>query len=289
MNNTNKKIAVITGSSGGIGNEIALQLAQKEWDLVFINRDKFKTQPLLDKLARDYPSVSAELLICDLSKPQEIKATTDALAQSYDRITALINNAGVLFNEEKLSESGNDLHFQVNVLAPYQLAQALKPLLEKDAKDFGEAAVVNVSSNAIFMSRSLDVNDLKKPKKQGIFSSYANSKMAITVLSQHLAQEFNQAGIRVFAIDPGGNRTDMTAGPAAPFFVRWFRSFLPPPSKGASYLVAPLVGQSFQAKSGDLISSGKIKHIPKKSDTPEKEQALLKLVKEHLHDVLTCN
>lgn len=284
MNNTLKRTAVVTGTSGGIGQEIALQLARQGWNLIFINRNQAKTQPLLDQLAREYPSVSTKLYVCDLSKPEEIKTTVDAITESGDLVAALINNAGVLFNEDRTSASGNDLHFQVNVLAPYQLTQALKPLLEKGVEKFGEATVVNVSSNAIFMSKPLDVSDLKRPKKQGIFTSYANSKLAITVVSTYLAKQFSRDNIRVFAIDPGGNRTDMTAGSAAPFFIRWFRGFLPPPSRGASYLVAPLIDQSFAAESGSLISSGKVKPIPKKSATPQKEKELAELVQGSLKE-----
>lgn len=117
MHNTLNRTAVVTGTSGGIGQEVALQLAQQGWDLIFINRNRAKTQPLLDKLAREYPSASVKLYVCDLSKPKEIKTTADAIRQSHDHLAALINNAGVLFNESKTSASGNDLHFQVNVLA----------------------------------------------------------------------------------------------------------------------------------------------------------------------------
>ena len=278
MNKSNNKVAVITGTSGGIGEEIASQLAKKGWELIFLNRSKAKTEPVIQRLQKESPNVKVTLYPVDLAKPGKIEAAVESVKQSYSAVHALINNAGVLFDKAVVSESGNDLHFQVNVIAPYLLMQLLRDLLKAGAGQQGQATVVNVSSNAIFMSKPLDVGQLKRPDRQGIFTSYANSKMAITLLSKQLADQYQQDHIRIYAIDPGGNRTDMTSGEAAPFFVRWFRGLLPPPSKGASYLVAPLVDPHFQAKSGNLLSSGKIKPIPKKSDTKEKAKELMELM-----------
>ena len=282
MQHIKNKATVVTGATGGIGEEIVLQLAQNGWNIIMVNRDKTKSKALKDRIELAYPKVRVDSFICDLSSPKEIACTIKTIIASHPAISALINNAGVLLDKEMLSDSGNDMHFQINVLAASQLMYGLRPALKHWAQSNDKATVINVSSNAIFMSKPLAVDKLKKPDKQGIFTSYANSKMAVTVLSAHVAEEFVGDRIALFAIDPGGNRTDMTSSKAAPFFVRWFRGLLPPPSKGASYILAPLFDESFKAKSGSLISSGKVKPIPKKSHTSDRIQHLVTLVNKEI-------
>lgn len=274
------KNIIITGATGGIGREIVFLLAKQDYHIIMINRSKGKSQALIEKVNSNFPNIQIKDFICDLANPKEIEQVIASIKSEYTEIFALINNAGVLFDEEKLSSTGNDLHYQINVLAPYQLTLGLKELLKRGATDNRKAIIVNTSSNAIFMSKPLDVKLLKRPVKQGIFTSYANSKMAVTLLSQHLAKELAPLKIAIYPIDPGGNRTDMTSSKAAPFFVRWFRGLLPHPSKGAAYLLAPLLDASFKAKSGELVSSGKVKPIPKQSNTKETINALLKLIGE---------
>ncbi|NJL12637.1 MAG: SDR family NAD(P)-dependent oxidoreductase [Microscillaceae bacterium] len=280
MSNMSNKFIVVTGATGGIGEEISLLLAKNGYNLILLNRDKAKSESLKQKIKQEYPTIEVDYFLVDLSIPKQIEETVEKISKTYKSIDALINNAGVLFKEKILSESGNDMHFQVNVVAPYLLMELFKPLLMRSQAGSKFPLIVNTSSNAIFMSSALKVDELKNPKKSGIFHSYANSKLALTVMSKRMANLYSSDGIKVFSIDPGGNRTDMTAGEAAPFFVRWFKMFLPPPSKGASYLTAPLLDKDFHASSGALLSSGKIKSIPKKSDTEEKVNDLMKLLKD---------
>ncbi|NJN26353.1 MAG: SDR family NAD(P)-dependent oxidoreductase [Cyclobacteriaceae bacterium] len=176
-------------------------------------------------------------------------------------------------------QTRQSLFYTPNVVAPYLLMELFRPLLMRSKAGAQFPLIVNTSSNAIFMSSALNVDELKNPKKSGIFHSYANSKLALAVMSKRLANLYSSNGIKVFSIDPGGNRTDMTSGEAAPFFVRWFKMFLPPPSKGASYITAPLLDKNFHASSGELISSGKIKPIPKKSDTEDKANILMSVLR----------
>lgn len=272
-------VIVITGATGGIGKEISFQMAKSGWDLILLNRSKSKSESLVNKLKQQYPSIQVDDFIVDLSRPEEIRKVVSEISKSYNSINALINNAGVLFKNKVLSSSGNDMHFQVNVIAPYLLMELLKPLLMQSRTDEQSPVIVNTSSNAIFMSSPLNVSELKNPKKSGIFHSYANSKSALTVLTKKMATVYAIDNIKVFAIDPGGNRTAMVEGDAAPFFVRWFKMFLPPPSRGAFFITAPLINADFKAFSGVLISSGKIKPIPKKSDNEENVKELLDLIK----------
>lgn len=277
---TNNKLAVVTGATGGIGQQIVLQLAKNSWNVLMINRDEDKSMALRKKIEFDYPEVEVNYLICDLSSSAEINSTTKAIAEKELAISALINTAGILLSEEKISLTGNDYHFQINVLAAFQLMHGLRTSLKRSVQQGENAIIINVSSDAIFMSKPLAPHLLKRPKKHGVFASYANSKMALTVLSTYVAQDFEKDGIDVFAINPGGNSTAMTSGKSAPFFVRWFNSLglLPHPSKGAGYLLSPLLDEDFNASSGSLISVGKVKPIPKKSNTIEKITELMNLV-----------
>ena len=260
---THRRTAVVTGTTTGIGLELASKLASVGWNLALINRSRERTQPLMDRVRLESPEAVVSVYPADLSDQDQLRAAVADIAKEHNEVHALFNNAGVLRTTPGRSKHGHDLHFQVNVIAVWQLMHMLRPLLAATPQ---RAVVVNVSSSAIKSCGPLNVAGLSDPPKQGLFGAYGQSKLAVTVMTAMLAESFGADRIHLYAVDPGATRTAMTAGSGVPFFIRWARSLLPGPEKGAVKMMHPL-DDSWADRNGSLIMSGKVARLPRAADT----------------------
>ncbi|MEM6749700.1 MAG: SDR family NAD(P)-dependent oxidoreductase [Planctomycetota bacterium] len=273
-----KKKAVVTGTTSGLGMVLASLLADAGWDLVLINRSRERTESMLEGIRAKHPDRQAWVYTADLSDQDDVRAAAEQVLHEHPTVHALFNIAGVLTREQRVSKHGHDLNLQVNTIAPWMLTRLLRPALAAGAAEVGRAVVVTVSSSAIANSGPLRVDGLSQPAKQGLFGSYAQSKLALTLATSMLARELDEDGVHIYAVDPGANRTPMTTGSSAPRLVRWAQALLPPPEKGAAKLIAPL-DDSWADRSGSLIARGKVKPIPKQADTPANRAALEELLR----------
>lgn len=264
MSAPSNRTAVVTGTTGGIGAEVAKLLAADGWNLVLVNRSANKPQPLVERIERSFSNRRVEVLEADLSHHSAIAEVTQRISQSHPSIEALFNVAGFLSKDLKRSPQGHDLHLEVNTLAPLSLLHGLRSSLAAGAAEVGRAVVVNVTSNAIGMSGPLDVERLPDNPKQGIFGAYGQTKLALTAATFALAPIYARHGIHLYVVDPGGNRTSMTKSDAAPFFIRWMSALLPGPEKGARKLLEPL-DDRWAKEAGALVVGGKTKNIPRQA------------------------
>lgn len=271
------RLAVITGAVSGIGACLAEMLASNGWRLVLLNRSALKTRPLLAKLDAMAPNVQCEVIETDLSDHAGVHASATQVANKYGSVDALFNNAGVLRADLVQSAHGNEMHFEVNTIAPFLLTRLLSPALKRAADSRGRAVVVTPSTSAINMTKAFDVSSLKYGVQGGLAGAYAQTKLAWAVLNGHLADEYREDGIELFAVDPGINRTGMTISGGAPLPVRLLWRLLPRPSKGAARLSAVL-DDKWQGRSGTLLIGGRPRLLPSHANDQSTIKELLRLV-----------
>jgi len=187
------KRTVITGGSDGIGLGIARAFVQNGASVLLVARDEEK----LGKSAAVLAPLGAEVktLSADLSDSLSVKQTASDILGVWPEIDVLVNNAGIArftpFTET--SEADLDLHWRLNVKAPYILTQQLFTALAAR-----KGAVINVSS--YFSHRML-------PGRPS--TAYSLTKGAIDALTKALAYEAGPQGIRVNAIAPGTVNTPL--------------------------------------------------------------------------------
>ncbi|MEL6361833.1 MAG: SDR family NAD(P)-dependent oxidoreductase [Pseudomonadota bacterium] len=276
---TGRPVAVVTGTTGGIGGALAPILVKSGWDLALINRSAAHTEDIAASLRRTEPQADIGVFEADLADHGAIKTAADAIAERYNAVHALFNVAGYLGSDLKFSPQGHDLHFELNTLGPLLLTDHLCQALAKGAVERGRCVVVNTSSNAIGMSGPLNVDRLTHNPKQGIFGAYGQTKLALTAATNALAGDYAKDNIHLYAVDPGSNRSAMTKGQSAPFFVRWMSSLLPGPETGAAKLMAPLNAEARFAP-GALIVGGKPKPQPKQAGEAANVAALMTLLRD---------
>ncbi|WP_412063415.1 SDR family NAD(P)-dependent oxidoreductase [Rubrivirga sp. IMCC45206] len=185
------KTLLITGSTDGIGLETARRLVADGHHVLLHGRNA-------DKLARVEAELSAlgtvESYSADLADFAEVEALADAVAERHDRLDVLINNAGVYSTAHPVTADGLDVRFAVNTVAPYLLTRRLLPLLASDGR------VVNLSSAA---QAPVDLDALAGRARLGDGPAYAQSKLALTAWSRHLAGELGPDGPVVVSVNPG--------------------------------------------------------------------------------------
>ena len=193
------RIIFITGAGDGIGKAAALACAQAGATVILAGRTVAKLEEVYDQIS---DAGLAEPNIYPINFEGAIADDYDVLAvtldQQFGRLDGLLHNAGILGQRTPLSHYRQDVWdkvLQVNLTAPFQMTQALMPVLEKS----DDASVVFTSSGVGRTSRAF-------------WGAYAVSKFAIEGMVQTWAAELDGLGsVRVNAINPGATATDMRA------------------------------------------------------------------------------
>lgn len=257
-------IAVITGSTGGIGSAVTSALAQRSWHLVLVNRSQAKADRQRNQVLAAYPHVAIKIVTADLMDINEIEEACAQISSRLPRIDALYNLAGVLTDERRLSAQRHESHYAVNVLANYAMIQGLRGALRREDNEL-PAMVVTMSSSAIERAKPLDVMNLRDPPEiGGLMGAYAQSKLALTAMGAAMAPQLLEDGILLRSIDPGATRTSMTLkGEGMPTILRWLAPLLfAKPDHQAYKIIDAADPEEFDRRSGVYISSGEEKELP---------------------------
>ncbi len=253
------KIAVVTGASGGLGSELCKFIAAEGINLVLVDRNLQKSMAFAAELNSLYPGVVRDTFAVDLASHAEIKRVAAEILDRYPKIDFLFNNAGVLTETLQFSGHDNELHFEVNTLAPLQMIDYLRPAL----KHANGATIVSTSAGLAQQAKELNWDDLLKPKEfVKLYGPYVKSKQALNVITVALAQELIEDKIIIRTADPGPNKTRLTKGGGTPLWMRLFYAMLPTPDKGAKKIFDAAFLNKWGDKTGIFISEQKIQSLP---------------------------
>jgi len=186
------KIALVTGANDGIGQGIALGLAEAGADIIAVHRsDISKTSELITALGRRFHSVQ-----CDLTEMESISTIMEAVSESFGQVDILVNCAGTIRRQESLefTEENWDDVMNINLKVLFFLTQAIaRQMKEKEIK----GKIINIASLLSFQGGIL-------------VPSYTASKSGLKGLTMTLANEWAKYGINVNAIAPGYIATKLT-------------------------------------------------------------------------------
>jgi NAD(P)-dependent dehydrogenase (short-subunit alcohol dehydrogenase family) len=190
-----QRVVLVTGSTGGLGREVARRLAAGGDHVIVHGRDLERGSALVAQI-EEQGSGSARFYTSDLGSFDEVRALARAIRRDYDRIDVLVNNAGIwLQGPRSVSDDGHELHFQVNYLSGFLLTRELLPLLGQSAP----ARIVNVSSMA---QRPIDFDDVMLDDGYSDGRAYAQSKLAQVMFTFDLAAELDGTGVTANALHP---------------------------------------------------------------------------------------
>lgn len=188
-------ITLITGSTSGLGREVAVRLARRGAHVIVHGRDRERGEALVEQIAREGMG-SARFYGADFSRLGSVKELAERIMRDYDRLDLLINNAGIAgLPQRRFSADGYELHFQVNYLAHFLLTDSLLPLLYRSAP----ARIVNVASAA---QAPIDFDDPQIQRNYSSGRGYAQSKLALIAFTRTLAQRIHGSGVTAYSLHP---------------------------------------------------------------------------------------
>jgi NAD(P)-dependent dehydrogenase (short-subunit alcohol dehydrogenase family) len=136
------KTALVTGSTDGLGREVATRLGVLGATVIVHGRNRERGAEVVEEIKSN--GGNAVFYRADLGSLEETKALVDTIEQNHESLSLLVNNAGIWMeagnSERRTSADGHELVFAVNYLAPYVLSYELLPMLEKGAP----SRIVNV-------------------------------------------------------------------------------------------------------------------------------------------------
>src|SRR5215212_373249 len=187
------KVVTITGASQGLGKALALAFAEEGANLIVNSRNAGS----LDPVAEEAEGSGVEVLAIpgDVSRSTHVEMLVEAAVEQFGRIDVLVNNAGLLGPRVPIAEYPEDEWRKVleaNLTGPFLLTKAVIPYMP------GGASIINVTSGVSIEGR---------PR----WGAYSVSKFGLEGLTQILAAELEERGIRVNSVDPGSMRTEMRA------------------------------------------------------------------------------
>jgi len=228
------KTVVMTGATSGIGEVAALALAGLGARIVFIARDEARARATLRKIEAKAPGSSHRMHLADLSSMGETRKAGAAIAASEPRIDVLINNAGAMFADRRVTPEGLELTFALNHMAYFVLTEALREKLIASAP----ARIVSTSSTA-HEGASLDFSDLQSARGYGGFKVYGRSKLANILFTRELARRLAGTGVTANCLHPGfvATRFGRSAGGWTARIIPFLQAFAISPEKGADTIV----------------------------------------------------
>lgn len=210
------KTCLITGSTGGIGRVTAEGLARAGATVVMVGRNPQKTAEVAAQIRQNTGNERIETIIGDLSVQQSVRTIAETFLQRHNRLHVLVNNAGEIFMEHRLSADGIEMTFALNHIAYFLLTNLLLDTLKASAP----ARIINVSSGAHLGGR-MSFEDLRDPRKYSGWKAYSQSKLANVLFTYELARHLEGTGVTVNALHPGFVATNFGAsngGLFKPFF-----------------------------------------------------------------------
>ena len=188
-------MALVTGSTGGLGREVARRLAAQGTHVIVHGRNVARGEALVAEIEAQGRG-SARFIPADLASFAEVRALAETVLADYDRLDLLVNNAGIwLGGERQVSEDGHELHFQVNYLSGFLLTRRLLPLLQESAP----ARIIQVASIA---QAPIDFDDVMLERAYDPSRAYAQSKLAQVMFTEDLAEELDGSGVMALSLHP---------------------------------------------------------------------------------------
>ena len=190
------KVAIITGSSRGIGASIALKMAELGADIV-LNYNSDSSKKYIDDISKKIRKYGREVIAvqADVSKIEDAKILIDKAIESFNNIDILVNNAGITSDNLLLRMDENDWDkvMDVNLKGVFNCTKAVirKMMKQRYGKIINLSSVVGISGNAGQ-------------------SNYSASKAGVIGFTKSIAQELASRNITANAVAPGFIKTDMT-------------------------------------------------------------------------------
>lgn len=189
--NENKKVAIVSGATRGIGRATAIKLLELNYEVVGIFNSN---DEMASKLIQKYPKLM--MIKGDVGKEKDVLNIIKTVIDKYERLDVVVNNAGIdLYgNIDKYETKDWNRMFDVNLKSVFLFSKYSIPFLKKSDNPI----IINISSR-------IGTAEYSEPE----FVVYGTTKAAVSYFTQALSKELESTKIRVNAVIPTPTKTDM--------------------------------------------------------------------------------
>jgi NAD(P)-dependent dehydrogenase (short-subunit alcohol dehydrogenase family) len=228
------KTVVATGATSGIGERAVEALAGQGARIVFVARDAGRAEATRVRLEAAGPGLGHRAHLADLSLIADAKRVGAEIAASEPRVDVLINNAGALFTQRRVTSEGLEMTFALNHMAYFVLTLALLDRLKGSAP----SRIVSTASSA-HRGAKLDFDDLQGAKSFSGWKAYGRSKLANILFTRELARRLSGTGVVANCMHPGvvASRFGDESGGLSGWLIPFARPFFISPEQGADTIV----------------------------------------------------
>lgn len=198
-----RRVAVITGTTHGIGRVTARELARARYGLVMLCRNLPAARGVRDAIIGASPHALIEIVECDLGSFASVRRAAGEVLRKYPGIDLLINNAGLVSARHRMSADGYELTFATNHLGPFLLTQLLRDRVRAGGR------IINVASSAHYRGR-LDLASVRDRRaRYRPVAAYAQSKLANVMHCFALARRLAGSSVTANCLHPGVVATNL--------------------------------------------------------------------------------
>jgi len=224
--------------------------------IVVVARDSARADVTLSRLRQIAPQTSHSVHLADLSLMKDALRVGEEIAAAEPRIDVLMNNAGGIFYERKVTREGLELTFATNHMSYFALAEVLRKTLIASAP----ARIVNTSSEA---HRRVEMNfdDLQNERDFRALTVYSQSKLCIILFTRELARRLEGTGVTSNCFHPGFVATRFAEGGKGALYYgfRIARKFALTPEQGAETMVFLASSPEVASISGEYFEKCAVK------------------------------
>jgi NAD(P)-dependent dehydrogenase (short-subunit alcohol dehydrogenase family) len=207
------EVAVITGTTHGIGRVTGRELAKAGRTVVMLCRDISAGRAVRDEIIGAVPAAAIHVVACDLASLASVRSSANIVRGMVGTIDLLINNAGMVSSRHRMSADGFELTFATNHLGPFLLTALLRDRLSETAR------VINVASRVHYRGR-IDFGRITNPDaRYSAMAAYAQSKLCNVLHTFALARRLSGTRQCANCLHPGVVATNLLP--------RWLRVVKP--------------------------------------------------------------
>lgn len=236
-----------------MGKEAAKQIALKGATVHMLCRNEERGKEAIEELAKEIPKDRLVLHKVDMSKPKDIIDFVNIFQSKHQSLDVLINNAGCMVNERKLTEDGLETNFATNTFGPFALTEKLMSLLENTTN----SRVISVTSGGM-LTQKLHYTDMqfKDMKPFDGAMAYAQNKRQQVELGHVWAKE--HPSVLFLSAHPGWADT-LAVKESMPFFYERFKSNLRTVEQGADTIIWSAISpEAANLPNGSFVSDRKL-------------------------------
>ena len=250
------RVVVITGASSGIGKEAAVRMARRGATVVLAVRGTERAEAALEEVRRRSTG-DVHRVPMDLASLADVRRGAAEVLARWDRLDVLVNNAGAVLSDRRVTADGFEMTFGVNHLAHFLLTALLRERLVASAP----ARVVTVASIAHrYATGGIAWHDLARVHRYRSADVYAESKLANVIFTLEAARRWEGSGVTATCCHPGAVRSGFGADHDTRGLERSLlalgRPFFVSPRRGSTPLVRLALDDRWRDASGAYVVGG---------------------------------